>query len=196
MRKLSAVLAIGLAGAIATPAQAAVLTWTTNLSAAQEVAPNISNSTATGFGMVQFDDTTNVLTLNLRWQGLTVGARAGHIHCCVASPPGNVAVALDLFGPLAGLGAAGSFNIVHDLDLFNPFTSGFTAANGGSALSAMTALAGAMNAGGGRAYYNIHTSTFPGGEIRGNLVVPEPATLSLLIGALGLLVAGRKFARS
>ena len=60
----------------------------------------------------------------------------------------------------------------------------------------MNVLIGAMNAGGGRAYYNIHTAQFGGGEIRGNLTVPEPATLSLLIGALGLLVAGRKFARS
>jgi hypothetical protein len=33
----------------------------------------------------------------------------------------------------------------------------------------------------GRAYFNIHTSFAPGGEIRGFLApVPEPAVLSLL----------------
>ena len=192
MRKLSAVLAIGLAGAIATPAQAAVLTWFTVLSGAQEF-PVPSGSTATGTGMVQFDDVSNVLTLNLQWQGLTGAPGAAHIHCCVGSPPNNVGVALGLFGAGSGLGATDTFNAVYDLDLVNPFSGGFSA---GTALQKMNVLIGAMNAGGGRAYYNIHTVAFGGGEIRGNLVVPEPATLSLLIGALGLLVAGRKFARS
>ena len=42
----------------------------------------------------------------------------------------------------------------------------------------------------GRTYFNIHTSTFGGGEIRGFLApVPEPATYGLT--ALGLLgIAG------
>ena len=42
-------------------------------------------------------------------------------------------------------------------------------------------------------YLNIHTPTFPGGEIRGDIVVvPEPSTIGLL-GAAGLLLAWRKF---
>lgn len=41
-----------------------------------------------------------------------------------------------------------------------------------------------MDAGGGRAYFNIHTVMFPGGEIRGHIAVPEPVTLLLLLGGL------------
>ena len=51
-------------------------------------------------------------------------------------------------------------------------------------------LAGAMA--GGQAYWNIHSSSFPGGEIRGFLVaVPEPGTMTLAgIGLMGLAAGG------
>jgi hypothetical protein len=41
---------------------------------------------------------------------------------------------------------------------------------------------------GGHAYINFHTTQFPGGEIRGNIVaVPEPETYLLLLGGLALV---------
>jgi hypothetical protein len=40
-------------------------------------------------------------------------------------------------------------------------------------------------------YLNIHTTLFPGGEIRGFLITPEPATLLLLsIGLIALGISG------
>jgi hypothetical protein len=49
-----------------------------------------------------------------------------------------------------------------------------------------------MNA--GNAYSNIHNATFPGGEIRANLVAtPEPASVGLMAtGLLGLAGFGLK----
>jgi len=51
----------------------------------------------------------------------------------------------------------------------------------------------------GQAYFNIHTTFVPGGEIRGFLVpeqtagVSEPHALALLsLGALGMLLRGRR----
>jgi hypothetical protein len=194
MRKLSAAIVVAVAGTLAGPSQAAIMKWDATLSGSQEIPTN--NSTATGSGWVQFDDSTNELSLSVQWQGMTGDGVQAHIHCCVASPPGNVGVALDLWLAANPRPATGTYDADYDLDLVNPFRAAFVTANGGTTLTAMQALIGAMDAGGGRAYYNIHTVQFPGGEIRGNLAVPEPATLSLLIGGLGLLVAGRRFARS
>jgi hypothetical protein len=59
----------------------------------------------------------------------------------------------------------------------------------GSIAAAEAALAAGLAA--GNAYLNIHTTNFPGGEIRGFLVaaVPEPATYALAIAGLGILWA-------
>ena len=45
----------------------------------------------------------------------------------------------------------------------------------------------------GRSYINFHTTQFGGGEIRGQLQVPEPSSFALLgIAAVGLVVAVRR----
>jgi hypothetical protein len=180
-----------LCAALSTPGSAAILTWSANLTGSQEIPANVSS--ATGSGWVQFDDSTNVLSVSLNWQGLTGIGVQSHIHCCVASPPGNVGIALDLWLAANPQPASGGFFNSWDLDVVNPFRAAFVTASGGTAPGALAALLSAMDSNQGRAYFNIHTATYPGGEIRGDISqVPEPATILSTIGGLGLLLLRRR----
>jgi hypothetical protein len=85
---------------------------------------------------------------------------------------------------------AGTYDNVLDLTLASSYNPTFVSNNGGTTASAELAL---MNgAAQGKAYWNIHTQAFPGGEIRGFLQpVPEPASLAL-IGFGTLLILRRR----
>lgn len=195
------VVVVALLAALIAPAHAAVLVWGGNLSSSQEIPAN--PSTATGFGTVRYDDSTNVLTIDLSWTGLTGDATRGHIHCCVTAPPGNAGIALDFWNAPAPRPASGSFSATYDLDLLNPFTVAFTAANGGTTAGAFAAFQAAMDAmipgnnNTARAYFNLHTAANPGGEIRGNIsAIPEPSSAMLLVAGLGALLLGARRARA
>jgi hypothetical protein len=77
-------------------------------------------------------------------------------------------------------------NQTYDMTLASSYRAAFLAANGGTPATAEIALFNAAIQ--GRTYFNIHTSTFQGGEIRGFLqaVAPEPASIGLLGFGLGL----------
>ena len=129
------------------------------------------------------------------FSGLTSGNTAAHVHCCTAVPlTGTVGVATTTptFTGFPTGATSGTYHHLFDLTQSSSFNGSFVNANGGTPAGAEAALAAGLAA--GRAYLNIHTSPFPGGEIRGFLTqTPEPGTL-LLVGLplLGLAAAARR----
>ena len=85
---------------------------------------------------------------------------------------------------------SGTYDNTLDLTQASSFNPSFVTAQGSVAQAASTLIAAIEQ---GKAYLNIHSSTFGGGEIRGFLAVPEPTTVSLLVaGGIGILVAARR----
>ena len=159
-------------------AKADQIAFVTTLTGAQEVPP--SGSPGIGSALVTLDTVTNMLTVNVSFSGLVSPTVASHIHCC--TPPGAnamVATAVPTF-PGFPLGVTtGTYLQTFDLTLASTYNPAFITAHGGTVAGAQAAfVAGLLS---GQTYLNIHTSQFPGGEIRGQLqAVPEPATLLLL----------------
>jgi CHRD domain len=154
-------------------AHAAPLTFFASLSGANENLPNASPGT--GLATVVLDPTAQTLTVSATFSGLTSNDVAAHIHCCQMMPGTNmnvgVATTLPAFPgfPLnvtSGTYPATTFDLTQPL-IYNP---AFVTLEGGLANAEAALIAGIE---GGLTYFNIHTTNFPGGEIRGFLT-PGP----------------------
>jgi CHRD domain/PEP-CTERM motif len=175
-----------LAVALAVPAQAAIIVFNASLSGPAEAPPNASPGT--GFAQVIVDDFANTMRVIAGFSGLTGTTIAAHIHCCTSvAGTGTAAVATTTPSfPGFPLGVtSGSQDEVFDMTLASSYRAGFITANGGTTGTAFAALLTGLKD--GKAYYNIHSSTFGGGEIRGFLAVPEPASAGLLLAGLAVL---------
>ncbi len=135
-------------------------------------------SPATGSATVILSDDETELSVSVEFEGLTAPAAAAHIHCC--ADVNNTAPVRLNFGPLGfpfGV-TSGTFNS-GPLEL-SAVVSGITVAE---------FIAGLK---GGFAYANIHNANLPAGEIRGQLLVPEPAIGGLMLLGLGLAAWARR----
>lgn len=182
--QLAAIAACALVCAL--PAQAHIVTYQGTF------APEALGATGTGSLLMEYDDEGRTLFINAVWSGLSGTTSNAHIHCCTASPnTGTAGVALAQSGLLPGfpLGVqGGSYIRTIDLTQTNQYSGAFLTASGGTAAGAEARLL--ANLGSGNAYFNIHSSTFGGGEIRTFVTavttVPEPGSLALALAAVGL----------
>jgi CHRD domain-containing protein/PEP-CTERM motif-containing protein len=156
-----------------------------------------------GFSLVQYDPDSHMLEILAGFAGLTAPVTAAHIHCCV-DPPGiaGVATPVPLFPGFPTGVMSGFYEHAFDLTDAMSFNPAFVMANGGTPLAAELALAGGLSQ--GMAYFNIHTTEFPAGEIRGFLQrvnggggggpgpIPEPATLLLVGSGAAMAWIGRR----
>ena len=207
MRKLqfgvcaSVSLLLAVAGMVFLPVstgRAATTTLVANLTGAAEFPP--TGSPGTGTATVVLDTTAQTLAVAVMFSGLEAGTTASHIHCCLPSPfqtGVNVGVATTTpTFPNFPLGVtSGTYSMTFDLTNAATYNPAFVTLEGGTVLGAETALVAGLLA--GETYLNIHTTMFPGGEIRGFLsAVPEPQTwVMMLLGFAGLGFAFRRSRR-
>ena len=175
---------------LACVSQATTITLTGVLSGLNENPP--TPSAGTGTAVVTLDTVAQTLMVNVVFSGLSSGTTASHIHCCVA-PPGNAGVATTTPSfPNFPLGVtSGSYLRIFDLTSSTTYNPAFITAQGSLAAAETALINGLLN---DQTYLNIHTTAFPGGEVRAFLVpTPEPSALVLaLSGFAGLWVIRRR----
>jgi hypothetical protein len=167
------------------------------LSGANESPAN--SSPGIGFGIANFDPSAHTLQLLVNFSGLQGTTTASHIHApTLLTLSGNAGVATTT-PAFAGfpLGVtSGVYSNTLDLTLASSYNAAYITSNGGSIPASESALFSALLA--GKAYLNIHTTAYGGGEIRGFLTaVPEPSTLALLgLCAVGMAARSWKKKRA
>lgn len=140
--------AIGIAGA-PTASSVGPLNYQATLAGTNEVPPNVSAATGTATLTLSADETH--VSATVTYSGLVAGSTAAHIHVAPAGSPGPVVI------PLSGATGvtSGSFQVV-------------------DAAVTPTQVTDLRS---GTWYVNVHSTTYPGGEIRGQFTaVPESPT--------------------
>lgn len=175
---------------------ASAATYTTILTGPKEEPAN--TSPGIGAASVKFDATTHVLEVGAAFAGLLGESTAAHIHCCTTTPGtglAGVATETPTFSDFPLGVQTGAYHHIYDTSLTSSWNPAFLSANGGTTTGAESALLAGLNS--GSAYLNIHSTLYPGGEIRGFLApvtaVPEPGSYAMLgLGLPAVLLLARR----
>jgi hypothetical protein len=111
----------------------------------------------------------------VNFSGLVGVSTVAHIHAPTATPMTGTASPATTTPTLPGFPAGvtlGSYDMVLFLTQETTYSPDFLAANGQSVGQAEAALLQALAE--GRAYFNVHSDIYPGGEIRGFLTISLP----------------------
>jgi len=172
----------------ALPVAAHEIVYVTPLTGAAEAPPNASP--ATGTARVTFDLDLVTMRVEATFSDLVGTTTASHIHCCTAVPgtsTAGVATQTPTFVEFPLGVMAGSYDHTFDMTQASSYNATFITNNGGTVATAFNALLAGAAA--GSAYLNIHSSAYPGGEIRGFLQaapIPEPSSVALMLAGLAL----------
>jgi hypothetical protein len=190
MKKVLTALALVASTAALAPAAQGADVYRAVSSGPAEAPPNGSP----GSSVATFEIDGTLLRAEVPFRDLLGPTTVAHIHCCTTEAFTGVAPpALTLVG-FPTMVTAGEYT--HTFDLGDPavYEPAFLARFGGAPAAASAALLNGIN--GNLAYLNIHTATYPNGEIRGFMVaapIPEPATWGMLgAGLAGLAVMARR----
>ena len=165
-----AVLALSTLAALAasSPAHAAPVTYTASLLGVNESPANASPGVGTA--VVETDAVAHTMHVHVEFDGLIGNTTASHIHAAtVVAGTGTAGVATTT-PTFAGfpLGVtSGTYDIVLDMTMTSSYNPAYVTAHGGTTVQAEFDLFQGISA--GKAYLNVHSSAFPGGEIRGFL---------------------------
>lgn len=173
-------------------AQAHELVYKATLLGSSESPANASPATGTATVTIDLDLFT--MRVETTFSGLTGNATASHIHCCTATPGLATAGVATMTPSFVGFPTgvkAGSYDHTFDLALASSYNLAFYNKGGTASLASNALLDGLAS---GKAYFNIHTTAFAGGEIRGFLApVPEPTSAALALGGLAVVgLIGRR----
>lgn len=180
------------AGMLAVAPHAGAVTYITTLSGASEAPPNSSGGAGTS--TVVLNTAAHTLRVIFDFTGLDGLSTVAHIHGPTVLPGVSTASVMTMVPSFAGFPegvTSGSYDTTFNTLLDSTYNPAFLINSGGSVAGAEATLAAALAE--GRAYLNIHSDLYPGGEIRGFYVpVPLPAAVGpLLLGLLGLAALKR-----
>jgi len=148
--------------------QAAVVTYTASLSGPNESPANASPGT--GSATVDVDAVAHTMHVHVDFTGLLGPTTASHIHAATAvagTGTAGVATTTPYFAGFPIGVTSGTYDNTLDLTLASSYNPAYVTAQG-SVPAAEAALEAAIAA--GKAYLNVHTQVYAGGEIRGFLV--------------------------
>lgn len=177
--KLLLAVAVTLWFGVASVASAAILNYGAVLDGPSEFPPNAS--TGIGSAEVTIDDVAHTMRVRASFAELLGTTTVCHIHgptAVAGTGTAGVATTTPTFPGFPAGVTSGTYDQTFDLTQLSSYNPSFVAGNGGSAAGAEAALLAAIAA--GKAYFNVHSSVFGGGEIRGFLLLynPTPATHS------------------
>lgn len=161
----------------------------------QEVAnPPVPNQTpeSGGTGVFELNDAMNALSYDITLFGLDIDGLQ------TPNNPNDNAARFHIHAGPAGTNGGIQFGMKdpnHDLDdlVINPVTGRITGVWDGTEGNGTTLTAQLANLLSNGLYFNVHTPDFPGGEVRGQLIlVPEPGTCMLCLVGIAALCTTRR----